>query len=386
VLVDDLLEGSEMGLFGKKPPEPPDERSRKADPMALVQQMREQAMQMQAQAMQQAAALQQATAGDAQVGSMTWVRQVMAILAPPQPGFVKRCSCAVCGAPKQLPAVTAYVYCDYCAALVDFDLRRACEGDTTPGPEYAATVNATQAASRAALAAGDRDAYRDLQRKVYDVYVTNVPMAVSHRAKNDPDYRAAYVNFMAEFGVARAFDPAAQALEAEMKERVIGIKYGGAMMSPTIEPDSFWPVADTLEKQIAHNRGLYQSAGLAEIDPDRAGHLTSKFAWSTFCQGWLGMLPTDAAERLLDRAGLKNEYVPVQPHDGQPRHCGWCGGEFSALPGASAVICDGCGRKMDLASAEIPCTTCGATMTLPEGADGVACPFCKSRVERAGIR
>jgi LSD1 subclass zinc finger protein len=41
---------------------------------------------------------------------------------------------------------------------------------------------------------------------------------------------------------------------------------------------------------------------------------------------------------------------------------------------------------MDLASAEIPCASCGATMTLPSGADGVACPFCQSRVERAGIR
>lgn len=157
-------------------------------------------------------------------GSGTWVRQVLAILAPPQQGYVKRCSCVVCGAPKKLPSVTAYVYCDYCASLIDYDLRRACEGDTTPGPAYAATVNSTQAASRAAAAAGDRDTYRDLQRKVYEAYAANVPMAVSHRARNDPAYRTAYVNFMAEFAVARAFDPTARALEAEMKQHVMGIR------------------------------------------------------------------------------------------------------------------------------------------------------------------
>jgi LSD1 subclass zinc finger protein len=211
-------------------------------------------------------------------------------------------------------------------------------------------------------------------------------MAVSHRARNDPAYRTAYVGFMAEFALARAFDPTAQALEAEMKQHVMGLRYGGNMMSPTVEPDSFWPVADTLDKQIASSQALYRSAGLADLDPDRAGHLTGKFAWSGFCQGWLGMLPADAGERLLDRAGLKNEYVPIQAEDGQPRHCGGCGGEFTALPGAKAVICDGCGRTMDLGSAEIPCASCGATMTLPAGADGVACPFCQSRVERAGIR
>jgi LSD1 subclass zinc finger protein len=389
-----------MGLFKRKPQEPPPGRPSQpgqqepppgrpsqASQLAFVQQMQEQARQWQAQAMQQAAAFQQASASTtAATGSMTWARQVLAILAPAQQGFVKRCSCVVCGAPKKLPSVTAYVYCDYCASLIDYDLRRACEGDTTPGPQYAATVNATQAASRAAVAAGDRDTYRDLQRQVYEAYVVNVPMAVSHRAKNDPGYRAAYVGFMAEFALARAFDPAAQALEAEMKQRVMGIRYSGGMMSPMVAPDSFWPVADTLDKQIECSRALYRSAGLAEIDPDNAGHLTGKFAWSGFCQGWLGMLPADAAEQLLARAGLKNEYVPIEPHDGQPRHCGGCGGEFSALPGAKAVICDGCGRTMDLASAEIPCASCGATMTLPAGADGVSCPFCQSHVERAGIR
>jgi LSD1 subclass zinc finger protein len=317
---------------------------------------------------------------------MTWVRQVLAILAPPQPGFVKRCTCVVCGAPKKLPTVTAYVYCDYCASLIDYDLRRACEGDTAPDPAYAATVNSTQAATREAAEAGDRDTYRDLQKRVFEAYVTGVPMAVSHRARNDRSYRDAYVGYMAGAATARAFDPASQALEAEMRQRVMGLRYSGNMMSPTVAPDSFWPVVDTLQKQIETGKALYRSAGLAELDPDHAEHLTGKFAWSGFCQGWLGMLPAETATQLLDRAGLTNEYVPVEAEDGQSRHCGGCGAEFSALPGATAIICEGCGRKMDLGSAEIPCASCGAVMTLPAGADRMACPFCQAQVERAGLR
>jgi LSD1 subclass zinc finger protein len=34
----------------------------------------------------------------------------------------------------------------------------------------------------------------------------------------------------------------------------------------------------------------------------------------------------------------------------------------------------------------LPCASCGATMTLPAGADQVACAFCQARVERAGLR
>jgi LSD1 subclass zinc finger protein len=50
------------------------------------------------------------------------------------------------------------------------------------------------------------------------------------------------------------------------------------------------------------------------------------------------------------------------------------------------MICEGCGRRMGLGSAEIPCASCGAVMTLPAGADRIACPFCQAQVERSGIR
>jgi LSD1 subclass zinc finger protein len=370
-----------MGIFSRKRREPADGQPLTGDQTGF-------ARQLQAQAMEQAAAWRQASGSGsaAAAGSMTWARQVMAILAPPGPGFVKRCSCVTCGAPKKLPSVTAYVYCDYCASLADYDLRRASEGDTAPGPGYAAAVNSAHAASQAAVAAGDRDAYRALQEQVYEAYVRHVPMTVSHRARNDPAYRRAYVGYMAAAAVARAFDPAAQALESEMKQRVMSLQYTGNMMSPTVAPDSFWPMADTLEKQIAASQALYRSAGLAQLDPDRAEHLTGKLAWSGFCQGWLGMVPAETAAQLLERAGLTNDYVPVQAEDGQSRHCGGCGADFSALPGAEAVICNGCGRTIALGDAEIPCAACGATMTLPAGADQVACPFCQSQVRRAGIR
>jgi hypothetical protein len=57
-----------MGLFNRKPQEPPPGRPSVADHMALARQMQAQAMQWQAQAMQQAAAVQQASAGGAAVG------------------------------------------------------------------------------------------------------------------------------------------------------------------------------------------------------------------------------------------------------------------------------------------------------------------------------
>lgn len=46
--------------------------------------------------------------------------------------IIKRAECQRCGAPKKLPTKTAYIYCDYCAALVDYDFRIA-NADTNAG-------------------------------------------------------------------------------------------------------------------------------------------------------------------------------------------------------------------------------------------------------------
>ena len=39
--------------------------------------------------------------------------------------FVKQVDCVVCGATKRLPSRTAYLYCDHCGALIDYDFRAA---------------------------------------------------------------------------------------------------------------------------------------------------------------------------------------------------------------------------------------------------------------------
>jgi hypothetical protein len=39
--------------------------------------------------------------------------------------FVKKVDCSRCGAPKRLPSKTAYLYCDHCGSLVDYDFRLA---------------------------------------------------------------------------------------------------------------------------------------------------------------------------------------------------------------------------------------------------------------------
>jgi hypothetical protein len=43
---------------------------------------------------------------------------------------VKKVDCSRCGAPKRLPSKTAYLYCDHCGSLIDYDFG-------WPEPRYA---------------------------------------------------------------------------------------------------------------------------------------------------------------------------------------------------------------------------------------------------------
>jgi DNA-directed RNA polymerase subunit RPC12/RpoP len=318
-------------------------------------------------------------------GAATWMGRLAGIFAGPQPGYVKRCTCTFCGAPKKLPSINAYVYCDYCGSLADYDLHRACETETMPGPEYVRLVNGTQPQLKSARAAGDTGAYRDLQRQVFAAYVANVPSAVSHRAKADDAYRTQLIDYLAESGVQRAFDPEASRLEQEMTQRVGALRWTGSLTGRQVDAESFWPMTDTLAQQIEVHDALNRRTGVSDLDPDKADFLQGKLAWSMFCQGWLQYLPEGAAQQLLERTGLQNEYVPIQPEGSEGRRCSGCGGEIHALPGAKVVVCDGCGRRLDVGSAEVTCGNCGATMTFPFGADHMACPYCKVDVEHVGI-
>jgi len=63
-------------------------------------------------------------------------------------------------------------------------------------------------------------------------------------------------------------------------------------------------------------------------------------------------------------------------------NCGGCGAELATLPSASAVVCESCGRKLDVGGGQIPCRNCGAPLSFPVGASRIDCPYCQSGTHR----
>ena len=104
--------------------------------------------------------------------------------------------------------------------------------------------------------------------------------------------------------------------------------------------------------------------------------------YSTFCQAWLPHLSPDEGEKLLELYGLTGSYEKYDEIDTESKQCGGCGAHLKTVPGASAVICDGCGRKLDIGGGTSPCQGCGAPLSFPVGVNQLTCPYCQMTAAR----
>lgn len=302
---------------------------------------------------------------------------------PPKPR-IKRAVCRSCGAPKQLASRTAWVYCDVCGALTDWDFRKACEvGPPIPGPAYEALLRQVSPSLEAAREARDADHCLALQRRLLGAWVDACPKAVPPRC-GDPAYRTAYVEYLASAATATDLDPEWQALAAAVRGATLGIRFEGDPRRPTVGGAAFRPLYDAVKRQVRRGMLVYGEQGVLDMHPDGVpGDFQERLTWSVFAQGWVPMLAPADADGLLAETGLAGDYVEAPAVVTELRDCGGCGAELVMVPGARCVVCEGCGHRVDVGGAEVPCAQCGGKISMPEGKARVSCPFCKATVERA---
>ncbi|MES2645058.1 MAG: DUF1266 domain-containing protein [Myxococcota bacterium] len=305
------------------------------------------------------------------------------VYEPPQPIRIKRTSCHACGAPKQLPPKTGWVYCDRCGTLADWDFRKACEeGSALPGPAYEQIAARLMPALDAARNARDGARCVKLQRQLFTAWVEACPKAVPPRAA-EATYRAAYVEYLASAAAATDLDTEWQTLAMAVKGATQGIQFEGDPRKPRVRSAAFWTLYGAVKRQTDRGMRVYAEAGVLELHPDEApADLQARLTWSVFAQGWLPFLAEPDAERLLAETGLGGDYDVLPDIHCGVRHCGGCGNDIAVVPGATRVVCEACGHRVEVDTAEISCTQCAGMISFPLGKERVACPFCEAMVAR----
>jgi DNA-directed RNA polymerase subunit RPC12/RpoP len=299
--------------------------------------------------------------------------------------FLKRVNCSQCGAPKSLPSTTAYIYCDFCGSLMDYDFRLA-NADTNAGltnTVFHRLIAKVQIPLMQAQTRADRDALRALYKQVFSDWIQECPMAVSPRAKSDMAFREKMVAYLAECALTKDLDPRQVPLNAQMGTLVASLQRipvpGGAWRVA----GDFWSYAGVFKQQMIMTYELLHQTGVDAIDPDKApAGVPLQMEYSTFCQGWLPHLSPEDGERLLKFYGLNGEYDEVKPVQTDLHKCGGCGSELHTVVGAKQVVCETCGHTIDISGGDVPCGKCGAQLAFPVSVNHVLCPYCNTDTRR----
>jgi LSD1 subclass zinc finger protein len=191
------------------------------------------------------------------------------------------------------------------------------------------------------------------------------------------------ITYQVESAVSKEMDPNQQPLEAEMQvltNSLVRVPLGNDAWR--IE-NGFWEYAAMFKKQMELAYAHMAETGVLALDPDEApAGVPIRMEYSTFCQGWLPHLSPEDGEKLLDLYGLTGSYDKYEEIDTESTQCGGCGAHLRTVPGASAVICDGCGRKLDIGGGTSPCQGCGAPLSFPVGVNQLSCPYCQMTTAR----
>jgi LSD1 subclass zinc finger protein len=301
----------------------------------------------------------------------------------PDAGLVLRSTCRSCGAARVTPSRSAYVYCDYCGLLMDFDFQAAIADKRSklPGPAYEALVRGMAPRLEAARRAGDRDGYRALQVQIWDSYASACPAALSPRI-GDPAYRKRFVAWQSDTQTAQDLDPACQASFAAQQAAVGGLQWDRSNpFQPKAVPESVWPMLDAVARHQANSLDVLDRDGLLDRHPDQpTREILRRMGVSTLAQGWLPFLARPAQDELIARLELGAEYTRVEPPPTRSGPCPSCGAPLAVVEGARRVVCEACGHLAGAASGSLRCHGCGTPVEIPEGVNLFACPSCQAEL------
>jgi len=308
--------------------------------------------------------------------------------APPKLNLVKVGTCKACGAHRTTPSASAYVHCDHCGQLTDWDFKAAM-ADTrsrAPGPQYEALLKRANKGLQAAREAGDRARYVEIQEELWQTYARLCPAACPPRI-GDEAYRKRWVAWSARAQAEQDLDEGCAETFTAQQQATAALKWDRSNpMQPKVELDSYRALLDAV---LAHQKQVgdhLEHTGLLAEHPDRPDPAVFKaIGTAAFVQGWLSYLPKSEHDATLEKTGLAGEYIEPPAVDLTEGTCPSCSAPLEVPADAKRVVCVHCGHGVSVQGGELPCLGCGSTIEIPREGDAYSCPYCELRVERIGL-
>ncbi len=289
--------------------------------------------------------------------------------------MVRSRRCRRCGAVKTTRPRTAYVYCDFCATLFDYDYAITVDDPRLLDPdlvdEALDAVTSDQLAR--AFREDDRQEYARVLTWRQEVSLEVCPAAYSPRI-GDPAYRRRFLLDLAvPWALTTRWDERWMQLSGAFDEAAARVQEGPTLARITALLDRGQA---TWEREV----DLLRREGLFEAHPDRYdADLFLHINRSTFVRPFLAVLGERDQASLLDRAGVRAEYAAAPAVRFEERGCGHCAARLQIPDGATRTMCEFCGFVLETGTRSFACRSCAAPISMPARATEAACAFCGSR-------
>ncbi len=300
-------------------------------------------------------------------------RVVGAVYGPGE--LVRARRCHHCGARKVTRPSTAYVYCDYCATLFDYDPSVTVEDRTSLDPDLVdeRLARVTKDALQRAYAARDQAEYARIVRFTSSVLTEVCPAAYSPRIR-DPTYREVFHrDLIAPWAVVTRFDAGyceRAAVVAKLRRAATGSRRWSDVLA----------LLDHSREAFTYEVALLDRTGVLAAHPDGLDALRFVHVnLAVFVRPWLAILDAREQLQLLDAAGVRCDYVPLEQTDLAPCACGSCGQKLAIPTGSRRFVCERCGHVLESGARVFACADCGASVCLPAGATQARCGYCDAR-------
>lgn len=298
--------------------------------------------------------------------------------------MVRARRCRVCQATKDTPPATAYIYCDYCGCLFDYDSSKSTEDPRSLDSDdvEAALNEVTVSMQKAAFKANDKAEYARILHWKNGLMMDVCPNVYSPRI-GDPQYRKRLLEgVLVPQGVETRFDEqyvlAAREVSAANHQANASFGQKGLDLQRVLEALQCSLSLFAIEADILERVGVF------ERHPDGVDkELFLYISRSCFVRPWLGSLSGSDADQLMTAAGVRAEYKSAVDIDLVSRGCGHCGANVLTPPSGKASMCESCGHM--LSKRVFSCPKCGAGIGVPAEtlSQELKCGFCNSEFRLA---
>lgn len=298
--------------------------------------------------------------------------------------LIRSSHCPGCGSPKINLSKIPYIYCDYCAELIDWDYKIAhkLSSNVTEAEQkkYNEKNQKLEASIKKAIKNNDLKEYKKLIIKQTQNTMKVYPKMYTPRIK-DENFKKKYLDFIVKTSIEYTFNKNLQKLTEEQNSWHRNIQYfeqGGRYIAESL---SFRKLYAAFCKLTKASNKEFETKGFFNLYPEKiTSSIWNRIRISEFIQIWIPYLTDEDKAYILKESGLKGDYHEYKSILSAVRHCGLCGNKLKVPNGAVKTLCESCGRIIDVSMPEINCPSCGTYLSIPEGKVQVQCPACNTVV------